>query len=156
MTEAIAQVLIDEAATVAFGDDLLNLIRSRFGDTALVALEGDLGAGKTTVVRGILRALGFTGAVKSPTYTLLEPYSIDNLDLYHFDLYRLESAEELEFVGFEEILDGPGIKLFEWPQRGEGWLPSPDVLVQLALHRPGSTDASAPAQRSVRVLIPGG
>ena len=156
MTEAIAQVLIDEAATVAFGDDLLNLIRSRFGDTALVALEGDLGAGKTTLVRGMLRALGFTGAVKSPTYTLLEPYSIDNLDLYHFDLYRLESAEELEFVGFEEILDGPGIKLFEWPQRGEGWLPSPDVLVQLALHRPASTDAAAPAQRSVRVLIPDG
>ena len=156
MAEAMTQILIDDAATVAFGKDLLKLIRCRFGDTALVALEGDLGAGKTTLVRGIPRALGFTGAVKSPTYTLLEPYSIDNLDLYHFDLYRLESAEELEFVGFEEILDAPGIKLFEWPQRAEGWLPSPDVLVQLALYQPATADALAPAQRSVRVFVTDG
>ena len=117
MTEAMEQVLADEAATVAFGQELSQLIQDRFGNSALVALEGDLGAGKTTLVRGILRALGFSGAVKSPTYTLLEPYNLGGLDLYHFDLYRLESAEELEFVGFEEILDGPGIKLFEWPQR---------------------------------------
>jgi tRNA threonylcarbamoyladenosine biosynthesis protein TsaE len=153
MSEAIEQVLVDEAATVAFGKDLLQIIQDRFGGVALVALEGDLGAGKTTLVRGILRALGFTGAVKSPTYTLLEPYSINDLDLYHFDLYRLESAEELEFVGFEEILDGPGIKLFEWPQRGAGWLPTPDVLVQLALHQPADAEASTPKQRRVRVVL---
>ena len=156
MSEAIEQVLVDEAATVAFGKDLLQIIQDRFGGVALVALEGDLGAGKTTLVRGILRALGFTGAVKSPTYTLLEPYSINDLDLYHFDLYRLESAEELEFVGFEEILDGPGIKLFEWPQRGAGWLPTPDVLVQLALHQPANAEASTPKQRRVRVVLPDG
>jgi|TARA_Y100000991_G_scaffold55534_1_gene40585 tRNA threonylcarbamoyladenosine biosynthesis protein TsaE len=154
MTEAMEQVLADEAATVAFGQELSQLIQDRFGNSALVALEGDLGAGKTTLVRGILRALGFSGAVKSPTYTLLEPYNLGGLDLYHFDLYRLESAEELEFVGFEEILDGPGIKLFEWPQRGAGWLPTPDLLVRLALHQPVGTNPSAPAQRHVRVLMP--
>ena len=154
MTEVMEQVLADEAATVAFGQELSRLIQDRFGNSALVALEGDLGAGKTTLVRGILRALGFSGAVKSPTYTLLEPYNLGGLDLYHFDLYRLESAEELEFVGFEEILDGPGIKLFEWPQRGAGWLPTPDLLVRLALHQPVGTNPSAPAQRHVRVLMP--
>jgi len=83
----------------------------------------------------------------------LEPYSLGDLDLYHFDLYRLESAEELEFVGFEEILDGPGIKLFEWPQRGAGWLPAPDILVRLALHQPAGADPSAPSQRQVQVLV---
>ena len=153
MTEELEQILADEAATVAFGQELLKLIQERFGDSALVALEGDLGAAKTTLVRGILRTLGFSGVVKSPTYTLLEPYSLGDLDLYHFDLYRLESAEELEFVGFEEILDGPGIKLFEWPQRGAGWLPAPDILVRLALHQPDGADPSAPSQRQVQVLI---
>ena len=129
MSQTVEQILVDEAATEAFGQSLLDRIRAQIGPSALVTLQGDLGAGKTTLVRGILRGLGFTGAVKSPTYTLLEPYSIDGLDLYHFDLYRLEAAEELEFVGFEEILDGPGIKLFEWPQTGEGWLPNADVSV---------------------------
>ncbi|MEC9134467.1 MAG: tRNA (adenosine(37)-N6)-threonylcarbamoyltransferase complex ATPase subunit type 1 TsaE, partial [Pseudomonadota bacterium] len=129
MSQTVEQILVNEAATEAFGQSLLDRIRAQIGPSALVTLQGDLGAGKTTLVRGILRGLGFTGAVKSPTYTLLEPYSIDGFDLYHFDLYRLETAEELEFVGFEEILDGSGIKLFEWPQKGEGWLPNADVSV---------------------------
>ena len=96
MSQTVEQSLVDEAATEAFGQSLLDRIRAQIGPSALVALQGDLGAGKTTLVRGILRGLGFTGSVKSPTYTLLEPYSIDGLDLYHFDLYRLETAEELE------------------------------------------------------------
>jgi tRNA threonylcarbamoyladenosine biosynthesis protein TsaE len=149
----IEQVLADEAATEAFGHSLLERIRSALGVSALVTLQGDLGAGKTTLVRGILRGLGFVGAVKSPTYTLLEPYTINGLDLYHFDLYRLESAEELEFVGFEEILDAPGIKLFEWPERGDGWLPRADVSVFLELYRPPDAEPSAPAQRRVRVTF---
>jgi tRNA threonylcarbamoyladenosine biosynthesis protein TsaE len=123
-----------------------------------VTLQGDLGAGKTTLVRGVLRGLGFTGAVKSPTYTLLEPYSIGGLDLFHFDLYRLESAEELEFVGFEEILDAPGIKLFEWPQRGEGWLPAADVSVLLEHYwsPQAQSAATAVAQRRIRVTFANG
>lgn len=153
MAQRIEQILVDEAATEAFGQSLLERLRSQFGGNALVALEGDLGAGKTTLVRGILRGLGFTGAVKSPTYTLLEPYCVDGLDLFHFDLYRLESAQELEFVGFEEILDAPGIKLFEWPQRGEGWLPEPHVRVLLEHYKPPETAASAPAQRRARVVF---
>ena len=153
MAQRIEQILVDEAATEAFGQSLLERLRAQFGGNALVTLEGDLGAGKTTLVRGILRGLGFTGAVKSPTYTLLEPYCVDGLDLFHFDLYRLESAEELEFVGFEEILDAPGIKLFEWPQRGEGWLPEPHVGVFLELYRPPEMATSAPAQRRARVVF---
>ena len=156
MTEALSYhrefELSDETATLALGSS----VAGKSQVPQVIFLRGDLGAGKTTFSRGFLRGRGHDGSVKSPTYTLLEPYSIDNLDLYHFDLYRLESAEELEFVGFEEILDAPGIKLFEWPQRAEGWLPSPDVLVQLALYQPATADALAPAQRSVRVFVTDG
>ena len=153
MSQTVEQILVDEAATEAFGQSLLDRIRAQIGPSALVTLQGDLGAGKTTLVRGILRGLGFTGSVKSPTYTLLEPYGIDGLDLYHFDLYRLETAEELEFVGFEEILDGPGIKLFEWPQKGEGWLPNADVSVLIELYRPLDAEPAATAQRRVQVVF---
>ena len=153
MSQTVEQILVDEAATEAFGQSLLDRICAQIGPSALVTLQGDLGAGKTTLVRGILRGLGFTGAVKSPTYTLLEPYGIDGLDLYHFDLYRLETAEELEFVGFEEILDGPGIKLFEWPQKGEGWLPNADVSVLIELYRPPDAEPAAAAQRRVQVVF---
>lgn len=158
MAEPLEQILVDEAATETFGARLLELICERFGQSALVTLQGDLGAGKTTLVRGVLRGLGFTGAVKSPTYTLLEPYSIGGLDLFHFDLYRLESAEELEFVGFEEILDAPGIKLFEWPQRGEGWLPAADVSVLLEHYWPPQAQSAATvvAQRRIRVTFANG
>ena len=83
------------------------------------------------------RGLGFQGAVKSPTYTLMEPYLLDELEVYHFDLYRLHSPQELEFVGFDEILSGPGLKLLEWPQQGQSWLPDPDVDIHLELYHGG-------------------
>ena len=153
MSQTVEQILVDEAATEAFGQSLLDRIRAQIGSSALVTLQGDLGAGKTPLVRGILRGLGFTGSVKSPTYTLLEPYTIDGLDLNHLDLYRLETAEELEFVGFEEILDGPGIKLFEWPQKGEGWLPNADVSVLIELYWPPDAEPAAAAQRRVQVVF---
>ena len=127
------RALADEAATVACGQWLSKILLERYDGRAVVFLEGQLGAGKTTLVRGVLQGLGHTGVVKSPTYTLLEPYNIEGCEVYHFDLYRVNDPQELEFVGFDEIVDGPGLKLFEWPEQAAGWLPVPDVRVQLSV-----------------------
>lgn len=97
---------------------------------AVIFLVGELGAGKTTLVRGILRGFGWTGAVKSPTYTLLEPYELQQRNVYHFDLYRLADAEELEYLGMRELI-GAGVLLFEWPERVEGALPAADITVNI-------------------------
>ena len=123
--------LADEQATVEFGRSLAAQLVEQYEGRGLVFLRGQLGAGKTTLVRGLLTALGHQGAVKSPTYTLLEPYSYNGQDAFHFDLYRISDAEELAFVGFDEIIDGPGIKLIEWPEKAQSWLPSPDVDIHI-------------------------
>ncbi len=120
--------LADAAATEAFGAALAN---SLLGG-AVFHLHGELGAGKTTLVRGLLRALGHQGAVKSPTYTLVEPYQIGAWRILHWDLYRLSDAQELEFLGLREQLDGEAVLLIEWAQRGGGLLPAADV--EIALH----------------------
>ena len=125
--------LADEAATLAFGQALLPLLSG----PKLVYLHGDLGAGKTTLVRGILRALGHGGSVKSPTYTLLEPYEVGGRVVYHFDLYRIGDSEELDFIGMDELLDADALKLVEWPERGAGRLPDPDVDIHLSLEGEG-------------------
>jgi tRNA threonylcarbamoyladenosine biosynthesis protein TsaE len=131
--------LADEEQTVAFGRALGDACR-QLEQGGVVFMLGDLGAGKTTTTRGVLRAYGHEGAVKSPTYTLVEPYELDGGHcVYHFDLYRLGEPEELEYMGIRDYFDVGNLCLVEWPNRGEGYLPKADLLVSLKVTAPGRT-----------------
>ena len=132
MSELVVQ-LSSEDEQVAFGEALAQVLRP----SMVIFLEGELGAGKTTLARGIARGLGHEGAVKSPTYTLVEPYQALRIPLYHFDLYRLGDPQELEYLGVRDYFDEGSLVLVEWPSRGVGYLPAPDLTVQLAVVPPG-------------------
>ena len=120
---------------------------------AVVHLQGDLGSGKTTLVRGYLRGQGYSGAVRSPTYTLVEPYELPRISVFHFDLYRLCDPEELEFLGAREMFDGKAQVFIEWPGRGEGWLPSPDIVVDIQMRADGRLlSLSARSERGESLL----
>lgn len=100
---------------------------------AFIALHGELGAGKTTLVRHLLRALGAQGRIKSPTYAVVEPYELPGLAAWHFDFYRFDDPREWEDAGFRDIFAGPGLKIAEWPDKARGLLPLPDLDIHLAL-----------------------
>lgn len=108
-------------------------------EVGLVFLGGDLGAGKTTLVRGILRGFDYRGVVSSPTFTLVEPYLLGGRRIYHFDLFRLNDPEELEMIGAREYFSGNDLCLLEWPDKGEGFLPTPDINVIIQKVKQGRT-----------------
>jgi tRNA threonylcarbamoyladenosine biosynthesis protein TsaE len=126
--DGVSQTILDsEDDTLAFGAQLSTTLNKG----GLVFLHGDLGAGKTTLARGLLRALGYDGAIRSPTYTLVERYPTKIGIVCHYDLYRMSDAEELEFLGAREDFGSGNLCLIEWPERGVGWLGEPVLDVYL-------------------------
>ncbi|STZ76291.1 tRNA (adenosine(37)-N6)-threonylcarbamoyltransferase complex ATPase subunit type 1 TsaE [Bergeriella denitrificans] len=136
----VSRFLPDEEATLAAGARWAASLAAPL----VVYLQGDLGAGKTTFVRGLLRAAGYGGAVKSPTYALVESYPLAGFTLHHFDLYRFASPEEWEDAGLDDLFGAGSICLIEWPQQGGGFTPPADVTVALA-HEAGGRRLSVTA-----------
>lgn len=140
MSNDITLTLDDEAATLNCGARFAKILQPGIA----VYLHGDLGAGKTTFVRGVLRGLGYAGKVKSPTYTLvesyqIEPYAVSKCQLYHFDLYRFTSDDEWDAAGFREYFNAQSVCMIEWPEKAAHVLPAPDIDVALTPYDAGRT-----------------
>ena len=136
MTEHFKAHLHDEAGTAALGAALARALAPGLA----IYLHGDLGAGKTTFVRHLLRALGVQGRIKSPTYAIVEPHELPDwpdLGVWHFDFYRFGDPREWEDAGFRDLFASPGLKLVEWPDKAAGLLPQPDLALTLDLQTDG-------------------
>jgi tRNA threonylcarbamoyladenosine biosynthesis protein TsaE len=121
--------LAQESDTLALGEKIAGLV----GQGMFISLHGNLGSGKTTLTRGLLRGLGFAEKVKSPTYTLVEHYKLSTLDLYHFDFYRFNDAAELSDAGFRDYFEGHNVCVVEWPERVAEILPAADLEIHLSI-----------------------
>ncbi|MEY4640559.1 MAG: hypothetical protein RLZZ227_553 [Pseudomonadota bacterium] len=124
---SLSRVLPDEEATLEIGTRLARASKGQ----GVITLRGNLGSGKTTLCRGLIRALGHDGAVKSPTYTLVEPYDLGAVRVLHYDLYRLSDPEEVEYLGMRDFLDNQTLTLIEWPEKARGFLPPADLDLKL-------------------------
>ena len=133
--------LENETETLKLGKKLARLCPP---EQFTIHLEGDLGAGKTTLSRGLLRELGHQGNVKSPTYTLVERYDLANKTVFHFDLYRLSDPEELDYLGLDDYLSNNSLCLIEWAQQGGDYLPKPDLLISLTYQNDGRHASISP------------
>ena len=140
----------DEASTQAFAAALA-------GEPglaqAVIELRGELGAGKTTLVRHLLRALGVQGRVKSPTYAVVEPYELPGLSIWHFDFYRLNDPREWEDAGFRDIFASPGLKLAEWPDKAAGYMPTADLVISLTVREDETREVRLTAQSPLGAML---
>ncbi len=139
------QLILDgPEATEAFGRKLAEALKAAPAEGMCIYLHGDLGAGKTSLARGLLRGYGHSGRVPSPTYTLVEPYNYDGRAIYHLDLYRLQNAAELEYLGIEELALPGAVLLIEWPGQGGPHLVPPDIEIFLAISGAGRSCGMLP------------
>jgi len=127
MAEVHQCELANEEETLALAKKFSQVLQAPL----VVYLEGELGAGKTAFCRGVIQAMGHSGAVKSPTYTLVEPYQLQGWRIHHFDLYRLADPEELEYMGIRDYFSEDTLNFIEWPDKGYGWLPGADIEIRI-------------------------
>lgn len=149
MAHRISKDIASSEEMVSLGIEIAKTIQG----VERIYFSGDLGAGKTTLIRGILRGLGYSGAVKSPTFSLLEPYPDLQPPVYHFDLYRLQKAEELEYLGWREYFLKQNLCLLEWPSRATGILPIPDLNVIIRKTGEGRVVQLEPVQQQAVAML---